>query len=211
MSEKHPTYAFDPAGQVTGNFRLTPPIYERTLNLIRIGNYQGVAAQACGISPGTLTRYKKLGREFHLRLVELYGDEYEGYPGHEPDDAYPCPRGPHPLTTKCPNPLADEGYTANQWTCWRWFLDCAAAEAEGEAYAVGVVHKAMDGNWQAAMAFLERKAPDRWRRRDLHEVQVQQHVAEDDAGLLGEAAQAHISEALRAASRGELPPGDDQE
>ena len=41
-----------------------------------------------------------------------------------------------------------------------------AAEAEAEARAVEMVRKHMKDSWQAAMTFLERRHPDRWKRRD---------------------------------------------
>lgn len=40
------------------------------------------------------------------------------------------------------------------------------ADARAEQYAVAMVLKAMPTNWQAAMTFLERRFPKRWRRRD---------------------------------------------
>lgn len=39
------------------------------------------------------------------------------------------------------------------------------AESAGEDYAVEMVRKAMPGNWQAAMTYLERRHPDRWARK----------------------------------------------
>jgi transposase len=44
------------------------------------------------------------------------------------------------------------------------------ASADAEVYAVGVVKQAMPANWQAAMTFLERRYPEKWRRRDRQEV-----------------------------------------
>ena len=44
------------------------------------------------------------------------------------------------------------------------------AEGEAEAHAVALVRKAMPDNWQAAMTYLERRYPDRWRRRERHEI-----------------------------------------
>jgi transposase len=40
------------------------------------------------------------------------------------------------------------------------------AEGEAEVHAVALVRQAMPDNWQAAMTWLERRFPDRWRRRD---------------------------------------------
>jgi transposase len=41
------------------------------------------------------------------------------------------------------------------------------AEADAEVHAVGVVRKAIaQGDWRAALAYLERRHPQRWRRRE---------------------------------------------
>lgn len=40
------------------------------------------------------------------------------------------------------------------------------AEAEAEMVAIANVRNAMEGDWRAAMAYLERRAPRRWRRRE---------------------------------------------
>ena len=43
------------------------------------------------------------------------------------------------------------------------------AESDSEEYAVKMVVSAMPKNWAAAMTYLERRYPDKWRRRDVHE------------------------------------------
>jgi hypothetical protein len=40
------------------------------------------------------------------------------------------------------------------------------AEADAEVHAVAVIRKAMTKDWRAAGHFLERRHPDRWRRRE---------------------------------------------
>lgn len=42
----------------------------------------------------------------------------------------------------------------------------ARAEAEGEMLAVAHLQKAMPDDWRASAWYLERRGPDRWRRRD---------------------------------------------
>lgn len=37
------------------------------------------------------------------------------------------------------------------------------AEAEAEVHAVAIVRRAMSEDWRAALAYLERRHPDRWR------------------------------------------------
>jgi transposase len=43
------------------------------------------------------------------------------------------------------------------------------AESEAEVYAVAVIRRAMPNDWRAAAHYLERRYPDRWRRRETLE------------------------------------------
>ena len=40
------------------------------------------------------------------------------------------------------------------------------AESDAEVHAVAVIRRAMSGDWRAAAHYLERRYPDRWRRRE---------------------------------------------
>jgi hypothetical protein len=65
---------------------------------------------------------------------------------------------------------------------YRDFLDqVRRAESEAEVHAVAVIRKAMPGDWRAAAHYLERRYPDRWRRRESleHEGQAQLVVTAD--------------------------------
>ena len=44
------------------------------------------------------------------------------------------------------------------------------AEAEAEVHAVAIVRRAMGDDWRAAVAYLERRYPARWRRRQTTEL-----------------------------------------
>jgi transposase len=44
------------------------------------------------------------------------------------------------------------------------------AEAEAEVHAVAVVRRAMADDWRAALAYLERRHPARWRRQQVTEL-----------------------------------------
>ena len=46
------------------------------------------------------------------------------------------------------------------------------AEAEGEVHAVAVIRRAMGEDWRAALAYLERRHPARWRRHQATELTV---------------------------------------
>jgi hypothetical protein len=58
----------------------------------------------------------------------------------------------------------------------RAFYDAVKeAEAESEVHAVAILRKEMKGDWRAAVALLERRHSERWRRRERHE-----HTIEDE-------------------------------
>ena len=44
------------------------------------------------------------------------------------------------------------------------------AESEAEVYAVAILRRAMPEDWRAALAYLERRHPSRWRRQQTTEL-----------------------------------------
>jgi hypothetical protein len=172
-------------------FKLTPELHQRIVGLVQMGNYLAVAAQACGVGENTLQRWLRRGRDVEARLRTAFGEEH-GLTEHQVagiDDIEP-----------------------NDYACWRLWIACDKARAEAQAYAVGQVRNAMKDNWTAAMTYLERSDPKRWRRRDLHEVVASEgDEHEDDAALLGGEASEKLHDALQAAAResaGELVEGE---
>jgi transposase len=73
---------------------------------------------------------------------------------------------------------------------WKFYQSMKQATAEAEAYAVTTVRAAMPKNWQAAMTYLERRFPGRWKRRDEvsvsnpFDVQGEVNASADEAALL---------------------------
>lgn len=54
------------------------------------------------------------------------------------------------------------------------FLEAVGrASADAEVHAVAILRKAMPDDWRAAAWYLERRYPDRWRRRETHELEHQ--------------------------------------
>src|SRR4051812_18697193 len=51
-----------------------------------------------------------------------------------------------------------------------FFEEVRRAEAEAEVHAVAVLRRAMPEDWRAALAYLERRHPGRWRRRQTTEL-----------------------------------------
>jgi transposase len=77
------------------------------------------------------------------------------------------------------------------------------AEADAEVEAVARVRRAMPDDWRASMTYLERRYPERWRRRDSHEhtgagggpVRISEAMFKDDETRKA------LREALRRAGR----------
>lgn len=102
--------------------------------------------------------------------------------------------------------------------CGRFFQAIKIATAEAEAYAVTTIRAQMPQNWAAAMTYLERRFPGRWRRREELTVSNPFHVQGaagagiDEAALLRDPeAVSKLHEALVLAARGQLPKGEDVE
>ena len=53
---------------------------------------------------------------------------------------------------------------------YREFHDAVRrAEADAEVHAIVVIRKGMERDWRAALAYVERRYPERWRRRGANE------------------------------------------
>jgi hypothetical protein len=135
---------------------LEPAMYEKLYGLVAMGNYLDVACSAAGVSENTYIRWMRAGRE-SLEWLESQGIE--------PSDVMARFDGDVARNLLQP----PDGWQDRQWRAAVFVIGMTKANAEAEAYAVGIVRKHMPDQWTAAMTFLERKAPKRWRRRDIHE------------------------------------------
>lgn len=119
---------------------LTTQLRDQLVKVISAGNYDETAIAHCGISKGSFYSWLKRGEDELERLLKL---EAEGISDSEPD----------------PNEII--------------FLDflyaIKKARADAEMHAVKTVRSHFGRNWQAAMTFLERRFPDRWRKAERHE------------------------------------------
>jgi hypothetical protein len=111
----------------------------KIVQLIRMGNYAQIAAQACGITEKSYYDHLREGRKY----VEQHGEDMDTWPEDSPELA---------------RRRGEFSVAINE------------AMAQAEAYAVGTIRAQMGDNWTAAMTFLERSRPGRWRRTDRHEV-----------------------------------------
>jgi hypothetical protein len=79
------------------------------------------------------------------RLIEQYGDDPDKWPDELPE---------------------------HDARLLQFLLSVERADAEAEAYAVGMMRQAMPKHWQAAATWLERRHSSRWRRRAQVDVDV---------------------------------------
>jgi hypothetical protein len=164
--------------------KLNDELIDKLVELVGVGNYIEVAAAACGITGKTYYEYMKIGRT----LSEQYGTT-------DPDDL--------PATVNDYDRL-----------CLKLFGRMTIANAQAEAFAVATVRKHMPDQWAAAMTFLERRFPGRWKRRDETTVRTPFDPAGDSAEvggiderrLLEDPDAIHLlHEALEKVARGQLP------
>lgn len=71
------------------------------------------------------------------------------------------------------------------------------AEATAEARNLTIINKAAEKNWQAAAWFLERKAPDRWGRKDRFKGSITHEGTIDHGNKAGDAFDNLTEEELR--------------
>lgn len=182
--------------------KLTPQRHHRIVQLIRNGNYIDVACAAAGLDSRSYYKWCARGREL-LEVAELDLERDLDQPSVI-DAVWEW----NPKTLIGPSWSMVTEYEA---ACVRFLQDIIKANAEAEATAVLHVREQMPTNWAAAMTYLERKHPGRWKRRD--EITVanpfdptqQADTGQDERAMLEDPEAIRlIHEALIRVSRGEL-------
>lgn len=142
---------------------LTSEVAEKIVTAIRSGAYAEIAATYAGVSRSTYFLWMARGR--HDAEERDAGDF----------------------------PAIDKSHT-HEWSietgvCWcghtRYsdFMDrIKEAEATSEIHAIGKVRSAFDTDWKAAMTYLERRYPSRWRRRTSVEVGTEPEGIDTETG-----------------------------
>lgn len=168
--------------------KLTPELIEQLVQYVSNGNYVDTACKAVGISDASYYSWMARARE----IREAWGNDYtiddfrEGMP--------------------------ENNFTEHDINCLEFLDSMERASAQSEAYAVLTIRKAMPENWTAAMTFLERRFPHKWRKRttidsgEMTESEEQKRIEKlmlDDPEAVG-----MMHEALGMAARGELTQGD---
>lgn len=157
------------------------------INYIKVGNYVSTACAAAGVSQATYNRWLRMGQQ-----VEEY------IAGRDEEDD---------LKDRLEGGELILGLSAEQGRCWNFRREVIKATALGEAYAVAMVRQQMPQQWTAAMTFLERRHPNRWRRKDILEIgEATVDEGIDETLLLSDPeAVKLVHDALARVSKGEIP------
>lgn len=163
--------------------RCTDEMIEKLTQYMTVGNYMDTAAAACGISTSTVSKWLRDA----MPLITEHGDNEDEW------DA-----------------VALQSLTDYERQIMKFSVAMNKAAAQAEAYAVTTIRAQMPQHWQAAMTFLERRYPHKWRRRSTVDVSTGEDGGLDEQAMLEDPeAVALLHEAVELAARGELPAGDD--
>lgn len=137
-----------PRFDASSRVELTDEMIMEIAKLVEAGNYISVACAASGIHRATYQAWMHTGQRVSARLEAT---EQEIDPDEYPPDLIPADVEPY------------------EWQCYKLFWVLETSEAKAEATAVILIRKQMPEQWTAAMTFLERRYPDRWRKRQTFE------------------------------------------
>lgn len=163
-------------------------LVDELIELIQYGNYVPTACQAVGIAPQTFYRWMQTATEVDDWLEDAANREdlEEAMWGGE------IPVGIAPLQVRA----------------WVFRERAQKASAVSEANAVMAIRKQMPTQWAAAMTFLERRFPGRWKRKeqiDIGETDAASGI--DESLMLGDPVAVKLMhQALQRAAKGQLPP-----
>lgn len=143
---------------------------------IRHKAYATVAAQAAGIGQATFFRWMSEGKEAKpLDEYETREFDFKKLTAEQFQDMLNQP-GIQVLEFEASETLSPsysgkaleitEDFVALDVLKRELWESVKEAEAEAEMDAIRIVENHMEDNWQAAMTYLERRFPERWRRRE---------------------------------------------
>lgn len=159
---------------------LTDNVIDDVCELIGHGNYLDVAFAANGLNSHSLSKWRRMAE----RVQSLYPDlELSEWPqGMMPADI-----------------------TVAEWQAFKLITQMRVSEAKAEAFAVLTVKKHMPDQWTAAMTFLERRFPGRWRKRQTIETTDGNNGGLDEDAILDDPESVRLMhDALQRVSGGEI-------
>jgi transposase len=133
-----------PAGRKNGLFN--DELLDELYNYIKVGNYVNTACAAVGIGTATYYKWMRQGKEVE-ELVDARPESED-------------------LIDRLREGELILGISELQWRAWNFRDNVLKFTAQGEAYAVAMIRTQMPQQWTAAMTFLERRHPGRWKRRE---------------------------------------------
>jgi transposase-like protein len=163
MRESDRCHAHAGAGDAGRPDGLTPEIHERICAAIRAGAYSGEAARRAGIARSTCHRWLERGEadDAPERFQNFAAAVREAETGAELDALRVISSAFEP--TYLHSPCCEAHYERYGER------ECAAAErrgrGEGQPHLTDVGCEVVGASWKAAVAFLERRFPERWRRQ----------------------------------------------
>lgn len=172
-----PKYITAPHTATTGRrATLTDQITQELVAIIEAGNYFVTACRSVGLPEATFYCWLERGEKELMRIMDLEKETGEQV---------------EPEASELP---------------YIQFLDAIKkAEGAAETVAIKAVKAQFGTHWQAAMTFLERRYPDRWKKRDRLE-----HTG-DGGGPIGLNVRVYIPDNGRGdLSRPDDPDGEDQ-
>ncbi len=166
-------------------------LIQKLVDYVKVGNYIQTAVAAVGLSEGMYYKWMRAGLEVE-EIVSGRPDE---------DD----------LKERMEAGELVLGLSVIQVRSWNVRRELMQAQALGEAYAVATIRSQMPAQWTAAMTFLERRFPGRWKRREQIDIGADEQETSVDESLLLKDPKAvkMLHEALEMAARGQLPAGDE--
>lgn len=142
--------------------KLTRQRHDRIVNALRAGAYAEVAARAAGVHEATYYRWLARGRAEQERIDEIH------------DELETLRRSRARAKVARRRKLQAELVQLEHDDTYREFCEAATrANDEAEVSAIARVRAGAQGehaDWRADAWFLERRFPDRWRRRETREV-----------------------------------------
>jgi hypothetical protein len=175
-----------------GNYYQKSPLFDddfmrELLNYIEIGNYVPVACAAMGITETTYYRWFRQGREVQEAIAGAANEQE--------------------LHDYLMNDGIVEGFSTLHCRCYKFAQLATKASARSEAAALALIKQQMPQQWTAAMTFLERRFPGRWKRREQIDVgDATEGTGIDETIMLTDPeAVKLLHDALERASKGQLP------
>lgn len=154
-----------PRGRPTA---LTPTKASAFLQAMAAGNYVKTAAQYAGTAPTTVRNWVNIGEVERHEWEQAHPDDSAEETIDQWLEQHPTPGYTKDTLAACWDAEPPTGFNPLRWPAVVFSVLYEKTSAEAEVRAVTQIQQAarQTQHWTAAMTFLERRFPDRWRRQD---------------------------------------------